>query len=38
MNVNYINVRGHWEVFIDNKFFCSADTLFEAIREVEKGI
>ena len=38
MDVDYINVRGHVEVFIDGKFFCSADTLNEAIREVERSL
>ena len=37
MNVDYINVRGHWEAYIDGKFFCSADTLTEAVKEVERN-
>ena len=35
MNVYYIFVHGHWEAYIDGKFFCSADTLAEIMREVE---
>lgn len=27
---------GHFQVFINGVFFCSADTMSEAIREVEK--
>lgn len=27
-------VRGHWEVYIDGKFFCSADSYIEAAKEV----
>lgn len=37
MEVNYISVHGHWEVFIDGKFFCSADTIQEAVKEVERS-
>lgn len=32
-----ISVRGHYEVFVNGKFFCSADTYQEAVREIEKG-
>lgn len=28
-------VRGHWEVYINDRFFCSADTYDEAVDEVE---
>ena len=38
MEIDYISVREHWEVFIDGKFFCSADNLTEAIKEVERSI
>lgn len=31
-----ISVRGHYEVFIDGKFFCSTDSYQEAVREIEK--
>lgn len=34
--VNIEQVRGHWEVYIDGKFFCSADTHLEAINEIFK--
>ena len=33
---NIVNKGGHWEVYIAGKFFCSADTLEEGIREAEK--
>lgn len=29
-------VNGHFEVYIDGKFECSADTLPEAVEELEK--
>lgn len=28
--------HGHYEVYIDGKFYCSADTWNEAVREAEK--
>ena len=31
-----IDVRGHYEIYLGEKFFCSADTYGEAIREIEK--
>lgn len=33
---NIIAYRGHWVVYVEGKFFCTADTLMEAIKEVEK--
>lgn len=27
-------VRGHWEVFINGEFFCTADSYLEAVMEV----
>lgn len=35
--VRFKQVYGHWEVHIDNKFFCSADSLSEAIKEIEES-
>ena len=35
MQVEYIHVHEHWEAYIDGKFFCSADTLAEIMKEVE---
>lgn len=32
-----IATHGHYEVFVDGHFFCSADTYQEAVREIEKG-
>lgn len=34
-NVEMKQVFGHWEVYIDGKFFCTADTPMEAIREID---
>lgn len=28
-------VRGHYEIYINGKFYCSADTHEEAAREIE---
>lgn len=30
--------KGHFEVYINGKFYCSADNMREAIREVEKYV
>lgn len=32
---NIIQTRGHFEVYYNGKFFCSADTMIEAAREIE---
>lgn len=26
-------IRGHWEVYVNGEFFCSADSYVEAVRE-----
>lgn len=36
VNVEFRNVRGHIEVFIDGLFWVSADTLAEAHREIKE--
>ena len=33
MDVTIMPIRGHWEVYIDGKFYCSADSYAEAIDE-----
>lgn len=35
MNVTIMPKRGHWEVYIDGKFYCSADNLPEAVMEYQ---
>ena len=38
MLYNYISIRhegNHYEVYINGDFFCSADTYYEALKEVE---
>lgn len=30
-------VKGHWEVHINGKFFCSADSYTEAVKELNKA-
>ena len=36
MEWKIINVRGHYEAYINGKFFCSGDTYFEVAKELEK--
>ena len=31
-----IAVRGHYEVYLNGQFFCSADTFMEAAKEIER--
>ena len=35
MTTEIIAVHGHYEVYIDDKFYCSADTSDEAEKEIE---
>ena len=35
MIVNIHPVKEHWEVHINGKFYCSADTLPEAVKEYQ---
>jgi hypothetical protein len=35
MNYKIVAVRGHYEVYINGKFYCSADTPEEAVRDIE---
>lgn len=35
MSVTIVPKRGHWEVYIDEKFYCSADTFSEAAMEYQ---
>lgn len=30
-------VQGHWEVYINGEFFCTADSYLEAVREFYKS-
>ncbi len=36
MKIEFRNVNGHVEVYIDNKFQFSADTMSEALKELEE--
>lgn len=40
MHIRYkiIAVRGHYEAFINGKFFCSGDTYMECVKEIEKEL
>ena len=35
MNYKIINTGGHYEIYINGKFYCSADNMSEATREIE---
>lgn len=35
MKYEIIDVRGHYEIYINGNFYCSVDTYTEAIREIE---
>ena len=35
MNIEIKPMHGHFEVYINGNFYCSADTMAEAIEEVE---
>lgn len=35
MKYKIVNVCGHYEVYLDGKFYCSADTPEEAAKEIE---
>jgi len=37
MKMEIIPINGHYEVYIDGEFYCSADTYEEAEREIEDG-
>lgn len=34
MSYSIVENHGHYEVYIDGKFFCSADTMAEAVHEL----
>lgn len=36
MKYSITPVYDHYEVYINGKFYCSADTWFEAVREIEE--
>lgn len=36
MNYEILSNRGHYDVYIEGKFYCSADNMHEAVREVEE--
>lgn len=36
MKIEFRNVNGHVEVYIDNEFQFSADTMSEALKELEE--
>lgn len=35
MSVEITASHGHWEVYINGKFYCSADTFSEAVKEYQ---
>ena len=38
MNYKIVAVHGHYEVYINGKFYCSADTTEEAEMEIESEV
>jgi hypothetical protein len=32
--VRILQIKGHWEVYINDVFFCSADSYTEAVNEI----
>ena len=32
--IQIMQTRGHWEVYINSKFFCTADSYIEAVNEI----
>lgn len=37
MNYRIVNNNGHYDVYVDGAFYCSADTVAEAVRELNGG-
>ena len=37
-NFEIIHVAGHYDIYLEGAFFCSADTYGEAVEEVEKWL
>ena len=38
MDIRIIQVRGHYDVYIDGEYYCSADTYGEAAVEAEQWL
>ena len=36
MSYNIVNVNGHYEVYINGQFYCSADSTVEAAKEINE--
>ena len=36
MSYDIVNVNGHYEVYINGKFYCSADNTVEAAKEINE--
>lgn len=37
MTYRIIPINGHFEIYVNGKFYCSADTWSEAVKEIEKA-
>lgn len=35
MDYDIVPTFGHYEIYINGKFYCSTDTYYEAVREIE---
>lgn len=36
MSYRIVPTRGHYEIYINGKFYCSADNMMEAVKEIEE--
>lgn len=36
-SVRIVQTRGHWEVYINGEFFCTADSYMEAVDEIQEA-
>ena len=36
MNYEVKQVHGHYEIYIDGNFYCTADNMVEVVEEIEK--
>lgn len=37
MSYRIVNNNGHYDVYVDGEFYCSVDTMEEAVHEIRNG-
>lgn len=37
MSYRIVNNNGHYDVYVDGEFYCSTDTMEEAVHEIRNG-